>query len=218
MGTGDETDGGGNGKALGGARERSPHDQVRVAHGDGAANRASPARSASQQHGIRAGDIRGPRRHSHRNTRSGCSPSPPPTTRRYASRTAPRRTDQDRGAQGMAIKLLDVPGRKILEKQAEAGTHDFILIDGPVFFVRDTRFLCPPGPRAGAPAARQAAAEMARLDQADPSGGRRRSSTTTTTGWSTARSRRSSGARCRTPSARATTRSAVTPRCPIPAT
>jgi len=50
----------------------------------------------------------------------------------------PQRTDQDRGAQGMAIKLLDVPGRKVLEKEAEAGTHDFILIDGPVFFVRNT--------------------------------------------------------------------------------
>jgi len=50
----------------------------------------------------------------------------------------PQRTDQDRGAQGMAIKLLGVPGRKVLEKEAEAGTHDFILIDGPVFFVRNT--------------------------------------------------------------------------------
>jgi hypothetical protein len=50
----------------------------------------------------------------------------------------PQRTDRDRGAQGMAIKLIGVPGRKILEDQADAGTHDFILIDGPVFFVRDT--------------------------------------------------------------------------------
>ena len=38
----------------------------------------------------------------------------------------------------MAIKLIGVPGRKILEAEATAGTHDFILIDGPVFFVRDT--------------------------------------------------------------------------------
>ena len=37
----------------------------------------------------------------------------------------------------MAIKLIGVPGRKVLADQAEADTHDFILIDGPVFFVRD---------------------------------------------------------------------------------
>lgn len=50
----------------------------------------------------------------------------------------PQHTDRDRGAQGMAIKLIGVGGRKVLEDQAEAETHDFILIDGPVFFVRDT--------------------------------------------------------------------------------
>jgi hypothetical protein len=49
----------------------------------------------------------------------------------------PQRTDRDRGAQGMAIKLIGVPGIKVLESQAEADTHDFILIDGPVFFVRN---------------------------------------------------------------------------------
>jgi hypothetical protein len=46
--------------------------------------------------------------------------------------------DRRPGAQGMSIKLIGVPGRKILEAQADAGTHDFILVDGPVFFVRDT--------------------------------------------------------------------------------
>ncbi|MBS0519839.1 MAG: catalase family protein [Proteobacteria bacterium] len=50
----------------------------------------------------------------------------------------PQRTDRDRGAQGMAIKLLGVPGRKILPSPPDAETHDFIMIDGPVFFVRDT--------------------------------------------------------------------------------
>ena len=50
----------------------------------------------------------------------------------------PQRTDRDRGAQGMAIKLIGVPGRKVLARQDSAETHDFILIDGPVFFVRDT--------------------------------------------------------------------------------
>jgi hypothetical protein len=50
----------------------------------------------------------------------------------------PQQDDREPGPQGMAIKLIGVPGRKILEAEAAAGTHDFILIDGPVFFVRDT--------------------------------------------------------------------------------
>ncbi|SKA32086.1 hypothetical protein SAMN02745126_05159 [Enhydrobacter aerosaccus] len=50
----------------------------------------------------------------------------------------PQRTDRDRGAQGMAIKLLGVPGRKLLDDPPDAETHDFIMIDFPVFFVRDT--------------------------------------------------------------------------------
>jgi hypothetical protein len=39
---------------------------------------------------------------------------------------------------GMAIKLTGVPGRKVLETEATATTHDFILADNPVFFIRDT--------------------------------------------------------------------------------
>jgi hypothetical protein len=39
---------------------------------------------------------------------------------------------------GMAIKLTGVPGRKVLEAEAAATTHDFILADNPVFFIRDT--------------------------------------------------------------------------------
>jgi len=50
----------------------------------------------------------------------------------------PQAEDRKPGPQGMAIKLVGVPGRKILKDQADAVTHDFILIDGPVFFVRDT--------------------------------------------------------------------------------
>jgi len=37
---------------------------------------------------------------------------------------------------GMAVKLTGVPGRKILDGEAEATTHDFILADNPVFFIR----------------------------------------------------------------------------------
>jgi hypothetical protein len=39
---------------------------------------------------------------------------------------------------GMAIKLTGVPGRKILESEATATTHDFVLADNPVFIIRDT--------------------------------------------------------------------------------
>ena len=52
--------------------------------------------------------------------------------------SGPQAKDNVPGAQGMAIKLIGVPGRKILDAQADAVTHDFILIDFPVFFVRDT--------------------------------------------------------------------------------
>jgi hypothetical protein len=39
----------------------------------------------------------------------------------------------------ISIKLTGVPGRKILDRPAEATTHDFILADNQVFFIRDTR-------------------------------------------------------------------------------
>jgi len=39
---------------------------------------------------------------------------------------------------GMAIKLTGVPGQKVLETEATATTHDFILADRPVFFIRNT--------------------------------------------------------------------------------
>ncbi len=45
--------------------------------------------------------------------------------------------DQKPGAHGMAIKLMAVPGEKLLEREKHAQTHDFLLIDSPVFFIRD---------------------------------------------------------------------------------
>jgi hypothetical protein len=38
-------------------------------------------------------------------------------------------------ARGMAIKLLDVPGDKILPEERDAQTQDFIMINHPVFFI-----------------------------------------------------------------------------------
>lgn len=47
------------------------------------------------------------------------------------------RADYKKDAHGVAIKVLGVPGKKLLEDEAEADTQDFILIDNPVFFVSD---------------------------------------------------------------------------------
>lgn len=45
--------------------------------------------------------------------------------------------DRVRDARGMAIKLLDVPGKKLLETPASAGNQDFVMFNHSVFFVRD---------------------------------------------------------------------------------
>ena len=49
----------------------------------------------------------------------------------------PARPDAEGDARGMAIKLLDVPGQKILEDERDAQTQDFVMINHPVFMVDD---------------------------------------------------------------------------------
>jgi hypothetical protein len=49
----------------------------------------------------------------------------------------PTRADTKRDARGMAIKVLGVPGKKLLDDEAEATTQDFIMINHPVFFATD---------------------------------------------------------------------------------
>ena len=49
------------------------------------------------------------------------------------------RADIKRDARGIAIKILGVPGKKLLENEAEATTQDFIMINHPVFFATDPR-------------------------------------------------------------------------------
>ena len=46
--------------------------------------------------------------------------------------------DRQADVHGMAIKLTGVGGEKILEGEADATTHDFVLADKPVFFIRNT--------------------------------------------------------------------------------
>jgi Catalase len=45
--------------------------------------------------------------------------------------------DRQPDAHGMAIKLLGVEGEKMLEAERNATTQDFVLIDNPVFFIRN---------------------------------------------------------------------------------
>jgi len=47
------------------------------------------------------------------------------------------RADIKGDARGMAIKLMKVPGKKLLEHEQDAGTQDFIMINHPVFFAND---------------------------------------------------------------------------------
>jgi hypothetical protein len=49
----------------------------------------------------------------------------------------PTRADIKRDARGMAIKVLGVPGTKLLEDESAATTQDFIMINHPVFFATD---------------------------------------------------------------------------------
>lgn len=48
-----------------------------------------------------------------------------------------QQADEHDDGRGMAIKLLDVPGRKILETDRDATTQDFVMINHPVFFTND---------------------------------------------------------------------------------
>ena len=54
------------------------------------------------------------------------------------SNGAPRvRPDTRRDQRGCAIKLVGVPGEKVLEQERDALTQDFVLASAPRFFIRD---------------------------------------------------------------------------------
>jgi hypothetical protein len=48
-------------------------------------------------------------------------------------------TDKGQDGRGFAIKLLDVPGQKLLESDKDATTQDFVMINHPIFFSNDTK-------------------------------------------------------------------------------
>lgn len=45
--------------------------------------------------------------------------------------------DPEKGAHGMAVKLMAVEGEKVLADEQTATTQDFVMLDHPVFFVRN---------------------------------------------------------------------------------
>lgn len=60
-----------------------------------------------------------------------------PATIRFSNGSGQHQDDHDGDARGFAIKLRNVPGRKILRDEEDATTQDFLLINSPVFFVRN---------------------------------------------------------------------------------
>lgn len=54
---------------------------------------------------------------------------------RFSNGSGKRQPDQTPDGRGMAIKLMGVPGDKLLDEPAGAMTQDLLMIDGPVFFV-----------------------------------------------------------------------------------
>jgi hypothetical protein len=55
---------------------------------------------------------------------------------RYSNGTPPVQPDSAKDARGMAIKVMGVEGKKLLDGEEDAKTQDFIMINNPVFFIR----------------------------------------------------------------------------------
>ncbi|CAH0353311.1 hypothetical protein AQB9606_03167 [Aquabacterium sp. CECT 9606] len=60
-----------------------------------------------------------------------------PAVVRFSNGSGQSQDDRTGDARGMAVKLMGVPGKKLLEDEASAQTQDFIMINHPVFFVRN---------------------------------------------------------------------------------
>ncbi|GAA0765075.1 catalase family protein [Ideonella azotifigens] len=56
---------------------------------------------------------------------------------RFSNQDGSLNPDKGRDIRGMAIKLMGVPGDKLLDEERDAPTQDFILISTPVFVTRD---------------------------------------------------------------------------------
>ena len=49
----------------------------------------------------------------------------------------PNKPDIQGNERGMSIKLLDIPGTKVLESESQDTTQDFIMMSNPTFFLKD---------------------------------------------------------------------------------
>jgi hypothetical protein len=58
---------------------------------------------------------------------------------RFSNSDGTIKHDKRKDIRGMAIKLMNVPGDKILEKEMHEQTQDFILINAPVFVAADVK-------------------------------------------------------------------------------
>jgi hypothetical protein len=58
---------------------------------------------------------------------------------RFSSGDTRRRPDGARDARGFALKLMGVPGTKLLADEKDEPTQDFVMIDSPAFFLRTAR-------------------------------------------------------------------------------
>jgi len=58
---------------------------------------------------------------------------------RFSNQNGTLRPDRKPDIRGMAIKLMGVPGEKLLDEERDEQTQDFIVISTPVFVTRDVR-------------------------------------------------------------------------------
>ena len=58
---------------------------------------------------------------------------------RFSSGNTWPQADSERDARGFALKLMGVPGPKLLEPEETADTQDFVFINSPVFFIRNVQ-------------------------------------------------------------------------------
>lgn len=63
-----------------------------------------------------------------------------PTWVRFSNNTSdPMSHDKDLDLRGIAIKVLYVPGKKIIPQEADEQTQDFLMFASPIFFVKDIK-------------------------------------------------------------------------------
>ena len=63
-----------------------------------------------------------------------------PTWVRFSNNTSdPMSHDKDLDLRGIAIKVMNVPGTKVIPAEATAQTRDFLMFASPIFFVKDIK-------------------------------------------------------------------------------